>query len=288
MSENIIDNSGASTQEPNIIDDITGAASQEPNGKKEEAFNIDAMFGSKEDTPPAGNDPQPSGPNENPLSSKTKMTPEDYMKELQSRADKASHQLEQLKAQNEELSGAASFVNQLYDDKEVFNAFIAEINPELVKPSNPEDYIRNSLQKEFGEEFVPNEAEENIRGSRTWLYNKRADDLYEDALKQSSKVPQTISQLREKRAKAQQEAQLKAEQEKHAMISEFKWNEADYAGFLNWANKVSTMDFAKLYQYGKTKRSQSPNAAPNLASVPGGTPLSDSAYSQELTNFFGR
>lgn len=281
-----IDTQDSLDQEPNIIDDITGFATQEPKGSETSEASIDAIFGNGDES--EDGTARPTGePEEASSTGKEKLSPEEYVRKLQSQADKAAYAVKQLEAQNKELSGAADFVNQLYEDEAVFKAFVAEINPELVKPPNPEDYIRNSLGKEFGSDFVPDEAEENIRGSRTWMYNKRADDLYNEAITKSSKKPETIAQIRERRAKAQQEFQLKAEQEKHAILSEFKWSDADYNGFLNWANKVNTMDFAKLYQYGQSKKNAHKSSSPNLATLPGRTPLGDSAYSKELDNFFG-
>jgi len=283
MSE-FIDTDGASNPNENIIDDLTGLGTVELNGQAE-PDSIDAMFGfgsePKTDTNKPAGEPTISSP------SKVKQTPEEYVRELQSKADKALNQLKQLEAKNQELSGAASFVEQLYSDQEVFKAFVAEINPELVKPSTPEDYIKNGLKKEFGDDFIPNESEEHIRGSRTWLYNKRADALYEEAITKTNKIPENIKQLKEKRAQAQKILQDNAEKEKREILADFKWTDNDYSGFLNWANKVSIKDFAKLYQYGKQKKSQNSSRTPNLASVPGGTRLSDSAYNNELNNFFG-
>lgn len=282
IDTNVVDN-----QEPNIIDDLTGYQRQAPNGASLEVDGIDALFGNGATNDDGMKAPAGETTTSSTSKEKPKMTPDEYMKELQSRVDKTTHTLKTLEAQNRELAGAADFVNQLYEDPDVFNAFIAEINPALVKPRNPEDYIRDSLSKEFGPDFVPDEREENIRGSRTWLYNKRADDLYGEAITKSNKVPETISQLKERRMKERKQMEIQASQEKQAIVSEFNWGESDYTGFLNWANKVSTMDFAKLYQYGKTKKGQQ-TKSPNLVSTPGGTPQSDSAYMTELNNFFGK
>lgn len=283
-----IETNSMSNQTDSNDNDITDVFGEPSKGGAEAASEIDELFGfagdtEKSDTKLPSGDPSISSMEPNTK----KMTPDEYMRELQSRADKATSQLKMLEAQNKELSGAAEFVNQLYEDPEVFNALVAEINPELVKPSTPEDFIRKNLQKEFGEDFVPDENEENVRGSRTWLYNKRADDLYGEALKHSSAVPETVKSLRQKRAAAAKEMQAKAQQEKQAILSNLKWNDDQYNGFLNWANKVSTLDFAKIYQYAQNKKSGGMKA-PNLANVPGGSPKNTSAYMQELNEFFGK
>jgi hypothetical protein len=290
MSEELIDDGSIANPEQNPSMDV-GPTSDKPtptNVAVDLEADLNKIFGGPEKVgdgpvPPQGNiAPQggPSTPSQAP-----RMSPEQYMKELKSTADKSAHRLEQLTQENTELTSVANFVHQLYEDPQVFNAFVAEINPDLVKPQNAEEYINSNLKKEFGADFVPDISEENLRGSRTWLYNKRADILYDESLQVAGKVPETITTLKEKRIVQKRELELQARQEKTGIIDDLKWSDTDYQGFLTWANKLSTKDFAKIYHVGKTQRQHS--TTPSLASVPGGTPISNSAYEQELTNFFG-
>jgi len=211
---------------------------------------------------------------------------DEFINQLKSKLDKTTHELEQFKAQTEELKGVADFVNKVYDDEELFNAFVAEIKPDLLKPPSPEAYIRKRLSDEFGEDFVPDEAEANVQGSRSWLYAKRADDFYREAMDQSNKVPETISQMRERQKKAQKEAQVKAEQEKYALMTSKGWSEEQWGAFTEWANKLTLGYLADAYSRGINKQTSS-YKTPSLANIPGGTPIDDASHMKHLTEMFG-
>jgi hypothetical protein len=256
--------------------------------------SIDAIFGTTHDDesfegsriPEDGTSQSSPGDeyeNQNFLSKKT---PQQFIAELQSGKDKAFNEIENLKKQNEELAGAAQFVHQLYEDPETFKAFVAEVDPNLVKPSSPEDYIKTNLEKEFGEDFVPDDSEASTPGSRTWLYNKRANDLYGEAMKASGQVPQTISELRKNRAKQQEESKAAAEKERSDIMAKFKWTDNDWQSFLQWGGKLSTMDLAQIRAYSLSKAKGNPSI-PNLAGAPGGNTLPDNAYVSHLNNMFG-
>jgi len=286
MSDTHIEPKPTLNQEESIISNIIGDETPPAKVGDNLPFDIDTLFGNSGDAvidnieKPAGGPTIPSASEQKP-----KMSQEEYLRELQSRVDKSTNTIKTLEERNADLTSATDFINQLYENQDVFKAFVHEIDPSLIKPPTPEDYISANLSKEFGSDFVPDQSEENIRGSRTWLYNKRADDLYAEAVTRSTKTPQSLKDMRASRLAEQDEFQRMAIKEKDDILTAFSWSQGDYDGFLQWADKVKTMDIARLYNHGKSKFTR--QAVPSLAGVPGGTPPSDSAYVKELNNFFG-
>ena len=275
----------------NIINDGTSAPKSEDVGKPQEndnsSMDIDKIFGDLKDDQSGGNQTPKGEPStSSPEAFATKKSQDDLFKEMKSRADKTAHELTQIKAKNEELSGLNDFINSVYEDRDVFTALIADIDPDLVKPKSIEDHIRDGLTKDFGADFVPDDTEENQPGSRTWLYNKRAEELYGDATKANSKLPENLKQLREKRKKAQDDAKLTMAQDKQHIMTDLKWDETRWNTFLDWGNKIQTSQLANIFNSGMQKLADQ-KQTPSLVSIPGGTPIEDNAYMKHLSDMFG-
>lgn len=285
MSDNII-NELTSQGDPKVMPSTDVPGSDKPNGVEESNMSIDSIFGNSSDDGKNGTQPQTNSPKLFGSTADGSKSPEELLKQFQSGYDKATHDNTILQAKVNELSGASDFINDLYDNKDMLKAFVAEINPELVKPQSTEDYIKSNLSKEFGADYVPEEAEENKPGSKSWLYNKRANVLYTESVKGSTEVPSTVKDLRAKKAKAKEDSRILAMQEKQNIMTKFEWQEPQYNEFVNWAQKVTATEFATIWSYAKSK-SQNRKGTPSLTSIPGGNPISDSAYTTQLNDMFG-
>lgn len=281
--DNNIGNIDTSGQNPNDSDQA-GDGFGSSNGDFELPSDIEALFGNVADDNATGTQPT-SGSNAKPFEGTfDSKDPEELLRSLQSQRDKLDYKVKQLETQTKELKGAEEFVHALYEDPEVRRAFIAQVEPSLVQQNNPEDYIKNGLAKEFGKEFVPDPDEENIRGSRSWLYNKRADDLYTEYLQNKTKVPETLTTLREKRKKEKEAQQAQVTMEKTRLLQELKWDENEYNSFIDWANKLRLKDLALVREF--VKKASKPASAPHLGTVPGGKQVGKS-YFHHLDSFFG-
>lgn len=206
---------------------------------------------------------------------------------FQSKYDKAQAELSRVKPEYERYKSVADFVNQVYEDPVVKQAFLAEVAPDVFKPADPYDALQEQLKKEFGEDFTPDDDEASKPLSKTWRYYKRVDELYSDITsKRNSAVPKTLKELRESR-KAQQEAQAReAEAEKADIMRELNWTESDWQDLLGWVPQLKTKHLAKWRQ-GMRRKSKG-NSAPNLVNQFGGHSVNNKpGVISELDKFFG-
>jgi len=192
--------------------------------------------------------------------------PLEVISKLQSERDKAMAQVQSWEAQVNEYKSAKDFLAELEEDAEVRRAFIAELEPELVKPKNPYDLIEKTLREEF-KDFTPNSDEANIFGSKTWLYNRRAEELLQESReKAKAGVPGSLKELRAKRKLQVEEQRKAALKEKQDIVNSMKWTDNTWEGFANWMRVTKGVDWAKMYTF---LLRQSGNAPTPLATQTG-------------------
>lgn len=211
--------------------------------------------------------------------------PEALLKKLQSERDSTRAQNQKLSAELKQVKPIAEFVSSLYEDETARHAFIADLEPELLKPKNPLTFIQEGLKKEFGEEFTPNPEETNIFGSQTWLYNERAKDLLSEYKEKSKKTPTTLKELKEQRKRDHDSAALDAQTQRREVMEKFKWDDGVWDEFSKWASSVKLVHMGLLFNNIKSKKGLT---APNIAGQSGGRPLAPAKIQAELDNMFGK
>jgi hypothetical protein len=275
-----------------------------PSGQAAEGTNvpdaidvdIDALFGSgdgltsggarKAGTQPAG-DPNIPGQQTTTAPDPTKgMTPEQLAAHFQSIADKTVNRLSQIEPAYEKYKSVADFLNQVYEDPKVRRAFIAQLEPDLIKPIDPYDALQEQLKKEYGEEFVPDEDEASKPLTKSWRYLKRVDELYKDLSgKRNEMIPKTLEEIRNERKAAQEQAANEFERERLDTMNELKWSKTDWENFQAWAPKLKIKHLAKWYNHLQRAK----GTAPNLVNQFGGTPTKNMPeFFQQLDNIFGK
>jgi len=209
--------------------------------------------------------------------------PEGLLRKLQSERDKARADYEKVAGEASQYKNVAEFVNSLFDDEEARHAFIAELEPNLVKPKDALTFVKEGLKKEFGEEFTPNQDEANVFGSSTWLYNERAKDMFNDWKEKSKRLPASLKELKEKRVKVKEDQTKAALAEKQAIIAQRKWDEGKFDRFAKWVSSVKGIHMATIFDTLEARRS----TAPSLAGLPGGQPLVPSKMKAQIDQLFG-
>ena len=213
--------------------------------------------------------------------------PQDVISKLQSERDKAVSQVQNWETQANDWKSASDFLAQLEDDAEIRRAFIAELEPELIKPKNPYDLIEETLGKEFTD-FTPNPDEANIFGSKTWMYNRRAEDLLAESranAKTNAALPTSLKDIREKRKRQTKEDKDNAFKEKQGIITDMKWNEDTWEGFATWMQSTKGNDWAKMYGFLLRQTGAAPTP---LATQRGSSIGKDRGQAFDgLGNFFG-
>ena len=238
--------------------------------------NLDEGFGEKKHT------------SNEPVQQFTKPKPDvDWKAEatkFQSMYDKqvqASKEMESYKT-------AYDFINELYESPETRKAFIAELEPDLLKPEDPYTYVQNSLVKEFGEGFTPDNNAEP--GSQEWLraraYDARMNHLLNEAYSKGNETPETLKELRARQKKDSEKQQQAFAREKADLMKEFNWNDGDWENFEKFANKITTKHLGKLFSKAQ-KSTTKGSSVPNLVNVPGSSTSSNDNYFDELKGFFG-
>lgn len=257
--------------------------------------DIDAMFGSPDGLSSGGarkDGTQPDGGNISGQQTTTApdptkgMTAEQLAVHFQSIADKANNKLGQIEPAYEKYKSVADFLNQVYEDPKVRRAFIAQLEPDLIKPVDPYDALQEQLKKEYGEDFVPDEDEASKPLTKSWRYLKRVDELYKDfANRRNDLVPKTLEELRAERKQAQEQVTQEFERERLDTMNELKWSKTDWDNFQAWAPKLKIKHLAKWYNHMQ----RSKGTAPNLVNQFGGTPSKNiPEFFQQLDSIFGK
>lgn len=259
--------------------------------------DIDMLFGGdepatsgggrKDGTQQGGDDLMPRKQTTQPTDDPTKgMTAEQLAAHFQSIADKAQNKLSQIEPAYEKYKSAVEFLNQVYEDPKVRKAFIAQLEPDLIKPTDPYDALQEQLTKEFGADFVPDEDEANKPLTKSWRYLKRVDELYRDmSSRQNELVPKTLEEIRKERQQAQEAAAQEFEKERLDTMNELKWSQTDWTEFQSWAPKLKIKHLAKWYDHIRRAKGK----APNLVNQFGGSPAKNMPeFFQQLDNMFGK
>lgn len=260
--------------------------------------DIDAVFGGLEDPssqPGSGNGIAASGGPDIVSQTGTQhtpdetagMTPQQLAAHFQSKYDKLNAEYSRVLPEYEKYKNVADFVNQVYDDPTVKQAFLAEVAPDLYKPADPYEGLQEQLKKEFGEDFTPDDDEAAKPLSKTWRYYKRVEELYKNISdKQSGLVPMTLKELRAQKKAQAEAAQLAALQEKDEIMRDLHWTESDWQDLVSWVPQLKTKHLAKWRQH--LRRTAKSGKAPNLVNQFGGyTVTSKPGVFNELDSFFG-
>jgi len=213
---------------------------------------------------------------------------EKMAKTFQSNYDKTKAEYEKVAKEMQEVyHPTVEFLNQIYEDAEVRQAFIAELEPDLIKQKDPYAHVQEALAKEFGTDFTPDRDEAATPGTKSWFYNFRAQKLAEEVLAKGSKTPPSLKALREKRQKEVELQKQEAATLRQEIIAKLKWDDATYNRFAEWGNKSKLSDFAEMYdRIEKFKNRQNNFNPPSVSSIPGSAAMSNQ-YKQELDKFFG-
>lgn len=272
----------------NIVNNPTsGNAPQEPVGTPSE---IDLIFGNADpnednggsDSPGSIGEPASGAASTDEHDELSGLNAEEIIKKLQSTKDKYRTQLDVTSKKLEQLQPLESFLNQIYEDAEIRRAFIAELEPELIKPKDPYTALQEQLGKEFGADFTPDDDEAKKPFTPSWRYYKRVDELLKNVNEQAQ-MPKSLKELREERKRQKEAAQRSAEEEKLKILSTMKWQDEHYNHFTKWVGSLSGTDLAKIYTYAMRKQSK----APQLATASGGTSYTPNSIVAELNKFFG-
>lgn len=272
----------------NIVNDPTSGSPEA--GSVSAPSEIDMIFGEGDSnegnsgsiTPGSNGEPASGATSSNEHDEYAGLGPDEIIKKLQSTKDKYRSQLDVTAKKLEQLQPLESFLSSIYEDAEVRRAFIAELEPDLVKPKDPYQTLQEQLGKEFGSDFTPDDDEAKKPFTNSWKYYRRVDELLKDVNNQKS-VPKSLKELKEERARQRETAKQQSEEERTKVLSTMKWQQGQYDSFANWVGKLSGIDLAKIYTYAMRKQGK----APNLATMGGGTSYTPNASVAELNKFFG-
>lgn len=274
-------------------DDKAGAGQSKTSASKDQNLDVDSFFGG-----PAFKDPEPpqSKTNTNNNDSNTAdsdddsftgLSHEQVIKKLQSIKDKAKQRVKQLESELEEVRPIKEVYNKIIADPIVRRAFIAELEPELIKPNNPYDTVRQHLAEKFGADFIPDKDEATIPFTPSWEYIREANEMLKKLESEGGTVKKTLQQIRQEQAELAKKQQQQLAEFKEKMKTKYKWTDETFEQFQRWGSKVGLDDLGVYFDFLMKKASQKNQAkTPNLAGVRGGSNLPNEVKA-ELDKFFG-
>lgn len=172
---------------------------------------------------------------------------EQIFRTWQSRYDKTQAELMATKADVQRLARYEQFLGDVMEDDQVFESFVAERDPNLIKPKDFTTVMQTALAKEFGEDFIPDESKIRIAGTRDWLYTKKAEELYAKLSANGGDRILPLKELRAVRERAKQEEVAKATFEIEQVKTHLHWDDTQVQGFKTWADQIRVIDLANMY-----------------------------------------
>ena len=216
----------------------------------------------------------------------TGMTHEQLARKFQSEKDIAQATIQKLTPKVQRADALEQFYNELYENPEVRRAFIAELEPDLIKSKDPYAALEEELKKEFGEDYIPDEEEAKRPFTQSWKYYKKLSDLERKAQQSSAQVPKTLKELRTERDNAKNEQKLKDTEMKVSIMGKRKWDDTKWQRFVNWGSKLSPEHLAAVFDYAESRKSYN-QGAPYLMNQAGGNTATPNEIESELKKFFG-
>lgn len=219
----------------------------------------------------------------NPSAKNTPKDPEALLRKLQSERDSTKAELEKFQKEITRYKTYEDFLGQLQEDAEVRHAFIAELEPELVKPKDPLTFVQEGLKKEFGNDFSP--TAEGAEPLKVQLYNERARELYTEWKDKQKAMPNNLKDLAARRKQARERAALEAQAEKQKIMSDMKWDENTFGEFSKWVTQIKGTHMAQIWNHVKGQAKQT--RAPFATNQPGGNSYMPSNLQVQLDTMFG-
>lgn len=194
---------------------------------------------------------------------------------LQSKYDKLISSNEELVLQHNLALESKQVLNDLLndEDEDFFDSFVYSRKPDLFSNRDIGTTIQETMAEEYGE-YKPTRAEaDDEPGGRAWLYFKRLDELY-DANK-SKKIPLTFENLKKQRAQEKEQNLKQSQKDMEKVKTTFNWGDNELSNFQEWANTLTVIDVAKMYNFASKT-----NRTPNLLNSNG-----QSTSASDRTNF---
>lgn len=201
----------------------------------------------------------------------------------QSRYDKLQKEHELLQNSFAKALKAQSFVEEVVENPDLLEAFIAEVNPDLIKKKDLKAVMQETLAKEFPQfvqEKPSRDEAEKDPGSDGWLYYRRVDDLYQELRSgglHSDKI-KTVKELKVEAEQKRAESKAKADADLLEVRNKLKWSEDTVQNFVSWAQKLPLIELAKIYKFA-TRMQQAQN--PSVQSIQG---TSGSSLAEKFLN----
>jgi len=160
-------------------------------------------------------------------------------KTFQSRYDKLYAQHQNILKEMNSLSEKAKLLEEISSDPEYLEAFVREVNPNLLPQKDITLVIQDKLHAEFGD-YKPSRMEADEEpGGKAWLYFKRLDELYNET-KATTKPLKKVSEIKGEKQQA-------IESQIRELQTEFKLNDNSVTGFKQWANGLNLKNLYQIY-----------------------------------------
>lgn len=189
---------------------------------------------------------------------------------IQSRHDKLAAEKQKIEEAYSKAMKAEMFLEELLENPELFESFVAEIRPDMVRKKDISVIMQEKLAQEFPEfkDHKPSKQDAEMNpGSREWLFYKRVDDLYNELAKGGySEKLMTVKEYRERQALKKKEQEALAQKEIADLKQKMNWDDAKVQRYIDWATKLTNVDLAKMFNY-LLRMQQISN--PSVATTPG-------------------
>lgn len=203
---------------------------------------------------------------------------EALIRTLQSRVDSLTAEHSKLKPEYEKLTKVAEIINMAATDEKALIALVEKLKPGFIPKKDAYSYMQEELSKEFGTDFTPNPDEIKIKGTKSWLYDKRAEELYSDY--RSNNMVSLDSYLQQKQ-QSEIEKQNKLQEELNSIKQEYGVDDTGLQEFIKFASSIKLKDMYKIFSFSKNKKGVS-----SVAGIPGASKINNPTIAR-IDKLFG-
>lgn len=204
---------------------------------------------------------------------------------IQSRYDQLQVAYSKIVEEYEQANSLAELFEEMTKDPELLATFVSQYKPDLIKPRDTGDLVKEKIREEFGENFRPEltreQAERDDPGGTDWRYYKRLDSLYNELQNGGGVKAKTIQEYKAKQAQLAKAQEMERQKEFESTKKELNMSDAELQETAKFAQSLTFRDLVKIKRFLQ----KFPTQNPNIVNQSGSKPVQASPRAEFLKQF---
>lgn len=202
---------------------------------------------------------------------------------VQSMVTPLHQQIKELSEKEKKYSEYIDGLGLIFENREARLAFIRELEPELVSTPDIDEAVKKALEKEFGEDFQPdNDEAKSNHWSKSAKYFRKLDKLYKEFEdKEKNTSFKTYKEIKDEYSKRKTEQSKATEKQINEIKTKYNVGDDVVDLYKKWLKSATIEDhflnFMRIQDFNKT---------PSISSI-GGNGVSPDQRMKKINDLFG-